>query len=167
MRILFSAALFFLTLTWQTASAQGVEVPFGGLEHDASQAIEIAADQLQIDQADGTAQFVGNVVIGQGDMRMMAGRVQVFYRSESSDSATGAVDRLIATEGVTLTSGAEAAEAEQAEFLVSESVILMSGDVILTQGRNAIAAETLRIDMTTGTAFLDGRVRTIFQPSSN
>ena len=42
----------------------------------------------------------------------------------------------------------------------------MTGDVLLTQGANALSSERLRIDLNAGTGALEGRVRTIFVPSA-
>ena len=61
------------------ALAQGTQVPFGGLHHDASQPVEITADRLDVDQAAGSAVFTGTVKVGQGTLRLAADRVDVFY----------------------------------------------------------------------------------------
>ncbi|MEE9387844.1 MAG: lipopolysaccharide transport periplasmic protein LptA [Paracoccaceae bacterium] len=165
---LFFPAVIALFLIFQPASliAQGADVAFGGLQHDASQPIEISADQLSIDQSDGSAQFVGNVLIGQGDLRLSAGKVLVQYAA-SANEATGNISRLMASGGVTLTSGSEAAEAESAEYSLETSVITMIGNVILTQGRNALSAQRMVIDLKTGRATMAGRVRTIFRTDNN
>jgi len=146
--------------------AQGAEVPFGGLQNDPSLPIEISADQLNISQADGTAIFKGNVLIGQGELRISAGLVLVEY-SAADGASTGKISRLLASNGVTVVNGAEAAEAERAEYTIDNGTLVMSGNVILTQGENALAAEHMVIDLNTGVASLEGRVRTIFQTGGN
>lgn len=148
------------------AFAQGASVAFGGLKHDASQPVEITADELTVDQATGSAVFVGNVVAGQGEMRLSAARVQVHYATENGQ-ATGRIDRLVATGSVTLVNGAEAAEAAQAVYTVSAGEIVMTGDVILTQGINALSGEKLTVDLNTGSGRMEGRVKTIFQTGGN
>ena len=42
----------------------------------------------------------------------------------------------------------------------------MEGDVLLTQGQNALSSEQLSIDLNAGTGRLEGRVKTIFVPGS-
>lgn len=148
------------------AYAQGASVAFGGLKHDASQPVEITADELTVDQATGSAVFAGNVVAGQGEMRLSAARVQVAYATENGQ-ATGRIDQLIATGGVTLVNGAEAAEAARAVYSVSAAEIIMTGDVILTQGVNALSGEKLTVDLNTGSGRMEGRVKTIFQTGGN
>ncbi len=161
--LIFAACL--VALAPSVLVAQGTQVAFGSFNHDASLPVEITADALEISQADGTAIFRGNVVIGQGDLRMSAGQVLVVYAS--GDDATGQISRLTASGGVTLVNGAEAAEAQEATYSIDEGLIVMSGGVILTQGRNALSAERLVVNLKTGTGTLEGRVKTILQTDGN
>lgn len=148
-----------LTLCWiaGAAPAQGTQLAFGGLRADPSQPVEVTADALDVDQADGTAVFSGNVVVGQGEMRLSATRVQVIYDTEKS-----AIARLIATGDVVLVNGPDAAEADAADYTIDTGIVIMTGNVLLTQGPNALSSEKLTVDLTTGTARMTGRVKTIF-----
>ncbi len=154
-----------LALAAAAAAAQGTDVAFGGLKHDPTLPVEVTADRLSIDQSDGTAVFSGNVVVGQGEMRLAAAEVRVRYAAQGSSDATGRIQELIATGGVTLVSGAEAAEAREAVYSVATGIIVMTGDVVLTQGRNALSGDRLTVNLTAGTGVMEGRVRTIFQPA--
>ena len=144
------------------ALAQGAQVPFGAFQHDTSAPVEVTAEQLAVDQSDGTAVFSGNVVVGQGEMRLTAASVRVRYASQGGDAGSR-IERLEATGGVTLVSGAEAAEAREAIYTIESGVIVMTGDVILTQGQNALSAEKLTVNLEDGTGLLEGGVRTILQ----
>jgi lipopolysaccharide export system protein LptA len=146
------------------AAAQ-TQVPFGGLEHDATLPVEITSDALELDQAAGTAVFTGTVKVGQGELRLAAERVEVQY-ADTAGTGTGAVQRMLASGNVTLSNGAEAAEAERATYEVASGIIEMEGDVLLTQGANALSSQRLRIDLNSGTGQLEGRVTTIFMPGS-
>jgi len=146
------------------AHAQVTSVPFGQ-NHDRSQPVEITSDRLDLDQAAGTAVFAGNVKVGQGELRLAADRVQVFYVAGTGDGA-GQVQRMVANGNVTLSNGSEAAEAEQAVYEVVAGTVDMQGDVLLTQGRNALSSQKLHIDLDAGTAQVEGRVQTIFTPST-
>lgn len=155
-------------------------VPFGGFEHDNTLPVEITSDALALDQAAGTAIFTGAVKVGQGALRMAADRLEVFYAAappevapetgaagapaSDAGSGTGAIERMLASGNVTLSNGAEAAEAAKASYVVATGIIEMEGDVLLTQGANALSSEKLRIDLTAGTGVLEGRVQTIFTP---
>lgn len=147
------------------ALAQGAQVPFGGLSHDASQPVEITAERLDLDQAAGSAVFSGAVKVGQGTLRLAADRVVVFY-ADSAASGGGQVERMVADGNVTLSNGTEAAEAEHATYEVAAGTIEMTGDVLLTQGQNALSSQTLHIDLNKGTGQLEGRVQTIFVPGT-
>ena len=69
------AAMFIGTV----AFAQGTNVAFGAIKQDTDAPVEVTADELAVDQATGQATFTGNVVIGQGEMRLSAPRVLVVY----------------------------------------------------------------------------------------
>jgi len=143
------------------AGAQQAGIAFGGLKQDTTLPVEVQADQLAIDQADGSATFTGNVRVGQGAMRIAAMSVRVEYAQGG-----GAIARLHATGGVTFTNATDAAEADEAVYTIASGNVVMTGDVLLTQGASAISGERLVIDLTAGTGVMEGRVQTIFRPAT-
>ena len=145
-----------------SAMAQGTGVAFGTIRQDTNQPVEVTADNLSVDQDTGVAIFTGNVLIGQGEMRLSAARVLVVYRSNGDG-----IQRLEATGGVTLVSGPDAAEAERADYNIDDGTIVMSGNVLLAQGRSALSADRMSVRLADGTAQMSGRVKTILQPSGN
>ncbi|MEN8894692.1 MAG: LptA/OstA family protein [Yoonia sp.] len=136
-------------------------ITLGGIRADSSAPVEVAADNLTVDQNSGTAIFTGNVVIGQGDLRLFAGRVQVMYSDASGDIA-----RLVASNGVTFVTATEAAEAQNATYDLTTGVLTLSGNVLLTQGASALSAEKMTVNVNSGSAQMSGRVRTEFQQSN-
>lgn len=155
-------AVFLIALLPVGLLAQGAEVGFGSIQADPDAPVEVTADNLSVNQSDGTALFTGNVVVGQGEMRLSAPRVLVVY-SENR----GAIDRLEARGGVTLVSGEEAAEGDTADYDVSEGIIVMTGNVLLTQGGSALTADRMVADLNEGTARMTGRVKTVIQQQSS
>ncbi len=147
------------------AQGQSTRIAFGGFSQDPRLPVEITADALEIDQADGTATFRGNVVIGQGEMRLGAAMARVEYKT--GGDTTGEIRRMVLSGGVTLVNGSEAAEAKSAVYSIEDGRIVLSGGVILTQGRNALSADRLIVDLKTGTGLMEGRVKTILQPEGN
>lgn len=145
-------ALLFLPMA---ALAQGAQVSFGG-NQDTNAPVEVTADNLAVNQKEGTAVYSGNVLIVQGDMRLAAQRVVVIY-----SEAAKKIQRMEATGGVTMVSGEEAAEAQRADYSLDKGVVVMSGDVLLTQGASALTSEKMTVNLETGTAQLSGRVRTV------
>ena len=155
------AIAFALCIAAPVAS-QGTSVAFGSIQLDTSAPSVASADELAVDQATGAATFTGNVVIGQGEMRLSAPRVLVIY----SQGQTG-IERLEATGGVTLVSGPDAAEGQRADYNVADGVIVMSGDVLLAQGQSALSADRMTVNLEDGTARMQGRVKTILQTGNN
>ncbi len=141
------------------AQAQGMQVAFGSVQQDSSLPVEVTADNLDVDQNDGTAVFTGNVLIGQGEMRLSAPWVLVVYLEDRSG-----IERLRAKDGVTLVSGEDAAEAQRADYNVQTGLIEMTGEVLVVQGLTALTADKMFVDTVAGTARMTGRVKTVLQP---
>ncbi|APG48700.1 putative protein in bacteria [Phaeobacter porticola] len=146
-------------------SAQVASIAFGAVKADPSQPVEVTADTLDVNQADGSARFVGNVVIIQGVMRLSANNVLVIYKQDESGK-TG-VERLEATGSVILVNGPDAAEAEKAEYTIDSGTIVMTGNVLLSQATGTLTSNRLVVDLTSGTASLSGRVKTILNGGEN
>lgn len=142
--------------------AQSTVVPFGQTGHDTDQPVEIVSDSFTVNQSRGTAEFAGNVVVGQGDMRLSAGKIRVEY-STAGEGEERQIGRLIASEGVTLAFGGQAAEAQSAIYSIKDGTIVMKGNVLITQGENALAGQKITISLDDGSAQVEGRVKTIFQ----
>ncbi len=152
------AVVLALVLCPAAVLAQGAQIAFGDVTQDTSQPVEVTADNLAVDQNDGTAVFTGNVLIGQGKMRLSAPRVQVYY-----DQDGNRIERMVASGGVTLVSGDDAAEAQNADYKIDTGMIHMQGDVLLVQKKSAITAERMTVDTKAGTARMEGRVKTVLQ----
>jgi lipopolysaccharide export system protein LptA len=150
-----------LLLSGADADAQQT-IAFGDLNQDTTQPVQVQADQLAVNNADGTAVFSGNVVVVQGEMKLAAGEVKVTYGTEQSD-----IETLVASGGVTVTNLGDAAEAREAVYTIDSGEIVLSGDVLLTQGGSAMAGQKLTINLKDGTGVMEGRVTTTFVPGGN
>jgi len=149
--------LALLLLMLPSLALAQAQVALGGLSVDQSAQVEVTADTLSVDQASRRAVFSGNVVVGQGTMRVSAGTVEVTYADE-----TGEITQLLLSGGVTFVTDTEQAEAGSAEYDLTSGLLVLTGDVLLTQGASAIAADRMTINLRDGTAQMDGRVRTVF-----
>lgn len=156
--LIFTVAAVFVS----AANAQDTQVAFGTIQNNNGLPVEITSDTLAVDQGTGKAVFSGNVVIAQGEMRLSAEEVVVLYREEPRGIA-----RVEATGGVTLISGEDAAESEEAEYNVDNGTIVMTGNVLLAQGPSALTADKLTVQVQNGTAQMSGRVKTVFQTEEN
>ena len=152
-----------LSLLTTGAFAQSANIAFGTGAFDASLPVEVTADELAIDQSNGKATFAGNVLVVQGEVRMSAGNVVIEYAQ--GDSAPNGIKRLLASGGVTFVTASDAAEAQDAVYSVADGTVVLSGDVLLTQGQNAIAGDQLTVNLSSGNGRIEGRVRTVFSPS--
>lgn len=159
----FRLGFLVLTLTLAAASAGAQQkIAFGDLDQDTTQPVQVTADQLAVDNASGTAVFSGNVVVTQGEMKLAAAEVKVIYGTEQKD-----IESLVASGGVTVTNLGDAAEAQEAVYTIDSGVIVLAGDVLLTQGGSAMAGSKLTINLKDGTGVMEGRVTTTFQPGGN
>ena len=131
-----------------------------GNAQDTKLPVEITAQQLSVDQKSGKATFSGKVLVGQGAMRLSADSVTVTYAAGGQQR----ISALLAEGNVTMVSGPDAAEARAATYDVESGDVVLTGNVLLTQGGNVLAGEKVTVDLATGTANASGRVRSVLQP---
>ena len=158
-------ALIVLLAVPVTLWAQGTNIALGAGPQDGSLPVEVTSDNLSIDNEAGIATFDGNVIVEQGVMRLTAPRIRVAY--ETAEGASNDITEMHATGGVTFVNGPEAAEAAEARYFPNTGELVMTGDVLLTQGPSVISGERLVADLNSGTGIMEGRVRTVFQSDNN
>ena len=161
---LLRALFFVLLLVPASVSAQGANIALGTGAFDAGLPVEVTADEFSVDQSTGKAEFKGNVLVVQGTVRMSAGTVTIEYAQ--GDDAPNGIARLLASGGVTFVTASDAAEAKDAVYSVADGTVTMSGEVLLTQGQSAIAGDRLVVNLASGNGRMEGRVRTVFTPST-
>ncbi|WP_182084216.1 LptA/OstA family protein [Aureimonas sp. ME7] len=171
--------------------SQGFGNSFGGLQVQGDQPIAIESNQLDVDDGKSLATFSGDVSVRQGETSMNAEKLLVFYvrKTEGGEAqpaaarsnmpgGSGDISRLEATGKVTIRSADQTATATKAEFDMATQVALLTGDVVLSQGKNVATGCVLRIQMDTGVARLQsnncngasgggsGRVRMLLSPGA-
>ncbi|CUK03054.1 lipopolysaccharide transport periplasmic protein LptA [Ruegeria denitrificans] len=151
-----------LTFGAFSATAQEAQVAFGAVKADPLLPVEVTSETLNVNQENGSAEFLGNVIVIQGEMRLTAERVLVIYNEDRSG-----IERMEATEDVVLVSPPDAAEGDWAEYTIDSGVIVMKGNVLLTQGPSTISGDQMNADLTSGTATVTGNVKTILQQGNN
>ncbi|MEO1238539.1 MAG: LptA/OstA family protein [Pseudomonadota bacterium] len=156
-----------LSILPQVVLAQSANVALGGVAFDNSAPIEVSADNLSVDQDDGAAVFEGNVIVAQGELRLAAEFIRVEYATDEDGNRTPSIGQVKASGGVTFVNGGDAAEARDAVYTVENGALVLSGDVLLTQGTNTISGDRLVVDLEAGTGRMEGRVRTVFQTGGN
>lgn len=150
------------------ATATASQGPFAGFRHDSSAPIEVTSDALEVRQGEQIAVFTGDVVAGQGTLRLASDTMTVSYGGNDPDQ-TGEINSIVAEGNVFLANESETAEGARAEYDVVEGMLRMWGDVIVTQGQNAISGESLVIDLKAGTGRIESaggeRVKSVFTPA--
>lgn len=154
------ATLILASLLSLTAPAMAqTAIDLSGLKQDTTLPVEVAADTLAVDQADGQATFTGNVKVTQGDMTISAGTARVEYAADGKG-----IDRILLTGRVLFASPTDAAEANEATYTIASGQVILTGDVLLTQGSTTISGGRLVYDLDQGTGSMEGRVQTVFTP---
>ena len=160
-RLMFRLFALLLLLASPALAQQGVQINFGqSLRLDGS-ALEVTADQLNVDQATGATEFSGNVLAVQGEMRISAQSLRLEYAGSGTGSQR--IGRLIASGGVTMTTPDEALEAREAIYSLQAQSLEMTGAVMLVQGQNMLSGERFVADLRSGSGQMFGRVRTIIR----
>lgn len=171
------------------ATAQPAQ-SFGGLQMQSDQPIAIESDQLDVDDRSAVATFSGDVSVQQGETRMRAERLVVHYTRGSDGAAQPAatptsnmpgggsdISRIEASGSVEITSADQVATAQAANVDMASQVVVMTGDVVLSQGPNVARGCRLTVQMETGVAQLQsnncpgssgssGRVQMLLTPGS-
>ena len=141
------------------ALAQSTAVSLGVTDHDSSLPVEITSEELSLDQANSIAIFTGNVLARQGELTMTCGKMHVEYGPGADGKDEIKIIRMF--DGVTLASPAETAESTSAVYdMVNESLV-MTGNVLITQGLTALASDRMTYDLASGNGILEGNVKTV------
>ena len=150
--------LAMLSVAPMPLSAQ-TAIDLKGLRQDTSLPVEVAAERLAVDQANGQATFTGNVKVTQGEMTITAGEARVDYTADGKG-----IDKVFLSGRVTFASPSDSAQANEAVYAIATGEVVLTGDVLLTQGATTISGGRLVYDLDAGTGAMDGRVQTVFTP---
>ena len=135
---------------------------------EASQAIEITADTLEVRQSENVAIFEGSVHAVQGEMVLNADTLTVHYRQTEGGGGNLGVSRIDAEGNVVITSPGETAQGQSGVYNVEEGRIELAGGVVLHQGNNVVQGESLTMNLETGVSKVSGaggtRVQGLFVP---
>jgi lipopolysaccharide export system protein LptA len=142
-----------LALTPAFAAEKTGKLPpnaYQGLGMSSDQPIQFESEQLEVHDQDKTAVFIGHVIVRQGATVLKTDRLMVFYQGS-----------------VLVTSANQTASGDAATFDTAANTIVLTGNVVLTQGDNVIRGSKLLIDINTSQAkMLGGRVQMLIAPKS-
>ena len=148
----------------------------GGAAHarqSASSApIDVAADNQETINSTCTTIFSGNVEILQNRSRMRADKVTV-YSAKKPGTEGGCADaqRMVAEGSVYIVSQNQQARGDRAVYTFSDSIAIVTGDVVLVKGKDVARGDRLTVNTKTNDAKLESvakgrgtqrRVRAVF-----
>ncbi|MCL4675708.1 MAG: lipopolysaccharide transport periplasmic protein LptA, partial [Pararhodobacter sp.] len=126
LRLVLSLILVVLSIG-APASAQNVQFNFGSSLRLDGSALEVTADQLEVDQSTGASIFTGNVLAVQGGMRISAQSLRLDYET-GARTGTRRIGTLTAAGDVVMVTENEAIEAQRAVYRMTSQELEMTGD---------------------------------------
>ncbi|WP_199805689.1 LptA/OstA family protein [Bradyrhizobium lablabi] len=194
----FAAAALALALAasgnaFAQGAMSGVPNAMQGFSQNRDQPIQIEAASLEMRDKKKEATFSGNVKVVQGDTTMTSKSLVVFYDSGSDQAApqpaapkgsksgsmqsatpgpggSSSIRRLEAKGSVVVTQKDQVVTGETAIFDTRANLITMVGGVVLTQCKNVLRGDRLKVDMTTGVSRVEsdsGKVQGMFIQGEN
>jgi len=164
-------------------------------EQNQDQPIQIESATLEVHDKDKMATFSGDVQVVQGDTTIKCQSLVVFYGAERTASGRvaaaapqaqpgaksgpgtvvpqGANDirRIEARGGVTVISKDQNASGDLGVYDLRKKTITLTGNVVVSQGKNVLRGDRVVVDTVTGNAHFESnasgpsRVRALIQPS--
>ncbi|TCT21960.1 lipopolysaccharide transport periplasmic protein LptA [Thiobaca trueperi] len=146
-----------------------VSLPVWALKEDASQPIQIEADEVEVREGDSTSVYVGHVQVDQGSMRLLADHVTVYHREDRQP-------RLIIALGAPAhykqlldnDEGEVEAFAKRMEYDADRDELTLIGEARLNQGTDRLSSERIVYDRAHAQfrAGGSGRVRITITPDT-
>jgi lipopolysaccharide export system protein LptA len=168
------------------AVSKGPPNALQGFSQNRDQPVHIEAVTLEVRDKDKVATFSGDVKVTQGDTGLRCKSLVVFYEPDGKDGAKTntmpaadagpggeqRIKRLEARGGVVVTQKEQTATGELGIFDMKTNTVTLTGNVVMTQGKNILRGERLVVDLTSGVSKVEsgkngqGRVQGLFLPGS-
>ncbi len=149
-----------------TKGGQPVSILPGG---DAKSPISIEADKLDYFEKEGKAVYDGHVVVEQGDTKLTCSRLTILMETSHAAAKPGAAQagadassrlrHMDCAGPVTVRSKTQTATADNGSYDKIRNDVVLSGHVVLTDGRNVTKGDRLVYDLNTGQAAVQGGAR--------
>ena len=135
-------------------------------------AVRIEADRMESDQKSRTVVFVGNVIARQGELRIQADEMQVFYGAKQGAERADAqaIERLTARGHVTIAKKDWTASGEALEYIAHRRYAVLTGNARAWQGGNVVSGQRIELYLDEGRTVVEkgardsGRVKAFFYP---
>ena len=165
-----AALLACLPLCTPALAQQGRGKPGGvpnavqGFSVNREKPVQIEAASLEVRDKQKMATFTGNVQVVQGDTTMRCKVLVVHYDGDAQSGMKSAspgpggsqqITRLVAKGGVIVTQADQTATGDSGLFDMKSNTITLTGNVVVSQGKNVVRGERLVVDMTSGVSKID------------
>jgi lipopolysaccharide export system protein LptA len=168
-----------------TQKNQGSPNALQGFTQNRDQPVKIQADGLVVRDPDEVATFSGNVHVTQGDTEMHSKVMVVHYVDQNKPGPAPATTmkpaqpgapaepgrpqfrRIEATGGVRVTQRDQNAAGDTGIFDTQSNTVTLSGNVVVTRGKDVVKGERLVVDLGTGVSRIEGGVFMLFAPGSD
>ncbi|NLH80464.1 MAG: lipopolysaccharide transport periplasmic protein LptA [Phyllobacteriaceae bacterium] len=146
------------------ATSGGMSDAFKGFGSNGKEPIQIEADSLEVLDKDRNAVFTGNVHVLQKDTVLKTQRLRVFYAGNGAADLAQAggsqsIRRFEAEGKVLISQKDQTVTGEKGWFDMTTQTAQITGNVVLTQGKNVARGDRLSIDLKSGQYKLDGAGR--------
>ena len=149
-----AAIVFVVTIV--PASAQSFAEAFGGFKEQGNTPIAIDANALDIQNEQGRATFSGAVRVVQNSSVLTTQKLVVSY-SGGSLTEPSAISRLSASGNLKVQTGNRIATASTGVFNLITNVVVLSGNVRVTEAGNTATGCKLTVNLNSGNAKLQSR----------
>jgi lipopolysaccharide export system protein LptA len=147
---LFYAALFFW-LCFTASAAADTDTPQPAQTAAAENRIHITADELITNTNERIVEFIGHVKAIQGTTVLTSNRLKVFYKAspqpqQQLKAQSDSISRIVAQGNVRIVFDNQVAEAEQADYVAAEKIIILTGkETKITSGNNSISGTKITL----------------------
>lgn len=157
-------------LAWSAGGEAYAQISQGGGP------IAIGADRLEVIDAERVSIWTGRAEATQGENRLRADVIRAYSAGrrgggEGGTNMGGDIERMVATGNVYFVTPTQVIRGDDATYTAASDTIVVTGDVILTQGENVLTGSRLTVEVSSGRAVMDGantdagrRVRGVFYP---
>ncbi len=167
----------------------GAGVAVAQLAPSSNAPVDITADQLDVQNQKCLAIYTGDAEALQDTSRLRANTINIYNKTlpprhgapaagsgEPGSSNCGQLDRMEADGQVYYVTPNEVVKGDHAVYTVDDKTIVVTGDVVVAQGKNVTAGTRLMINTDTGVATMasnvkglgkPGRVRTVVYPNQS
>jgi lipopolysaccharide export system protein LptA len=173
------------------ASAQPAQQSGGtmqGFQMNRDQPVKIEANSLEVRDKQKQATFIGSVKLTQGETVLQCQRLVIFYDDNAAPAApkkgggpataqkaagpgSQQIKRAEAKGDVLVTQKDQTARGDNGVFDVKANNIVLTGNVVVTQGASVLRGDQMVVNLTTGftevkSGKTSGRVEGLFNPST-